>query len=315
MIEDKAPSHVIYKTVTADSSGQRLDNYIFSFIKHVPKSRVHKAIRKGEVRINGKRAAFSDRLVEHDVVRLPPQFSTAGKAHTPSLDSAKKLYFKADVLYEDASVMVLNKPDHLPVHAGSGFAKGVCELLKEQHAQTSLYLAHRLDLPVSGCLLFAKSRNTLHSILDNWHNPRCEKSYQALVFRSEIIPVGNITISLTKNDDTLHYAEKDCETTISPNAKLFSNNKELALLDVCIATGRNHQIRKHLSLVKTPVVGDDKYGHFDLNRVFSRTHEVKGLFLHCNSLCYYHPERGWHTITAPWPTQKESCLQHLQETG
>jgi 23S rRNA pseudouridine955/2504/2580 synthase len=285
--------------VGEESHGQRLDNFLLRQLKGVPKTHVYRIIRSGEVRVNKGRAAADTRVETGDVVRLPPvRVSTQ-----PAAPAAPPREFP--VLHEDDDLLAIDKPAGVAVHGGSGVSFGVIEQLRQARpAARMLELVHRLDRETSGILLVAKKRSALTNLQDQFRDRETGKTYLALV--TGAWPANRKVI-----DQPLHkYLLADGERRVKVVAKddpngmraitlvkvrqVFAAAGELpvmSLLEVTIKTGRTHQIRVHLAAQGQPIVGDDKYGDFDLNRRLAKA-GLKRMFLHAWRLRFTHPKSG-----------------------
>lgn len=290
--------------VTADDHGIRVDNFIMKMCRGIPRSRVYKALRKGEVRVDKKRTKPTDRLSEGMMIRIPPWEEKPEKAQPPM---RLTIQLKDQILYEDEHVLVINKPASIAVHGGTYTPWGIVDVLSHMHSRR-YYLVHRLDKPVSGCLILAKSRSSCRAIQDHWSESRCIKTYQGIVF-GIIREKKSLDKALARRGDTDKDRGKvlEAKSYITP----LRTNQSETLVEVIIKTGRNHQIRRHLSGDGYPIVGDDKYGDFDKNRIFSKMHENSGLMLHAVSIRYWNPKGDWHTLKAAWPDNKNRCLERL----
>ena len=265
----------ITTSVTQNDCGQRLDNFLLARDRSIPKSRIYRAIRSGEVRVNKKRAKADYRLVLNDVVRLPPLFSDQSlsvKQITGDVTSLDEI----EVLFESQDYLLVNKPAGEAVHAGSKIKTGLIDYLSH-HRGEQLYLVHRLDRDVSGCLLIAKTRKALNHANQEWQNNRVVKIYHALVFQKGSVFEGRIQKPLLDQSGREQSAE-----TIFSTKQSFNDN--IALLSVQITTGRKHQIRRHLASINCPIIGDRKYGDFQKNRSFSKTYHQTNTFLHAREL-------------------------------
>jgi 23S rRNA pseudouridine955/2504/2580 synthase len=322
-----------FVTVDENSDGQRLDNFLIRQLKGVPKTHVYRIIRSGEVRVNKGRASADTRIAEGDVVRLPPvrvsermaekteaMANEAAKyALTNSLENASdgrkisKTSILKDfpILLEDDHVLAIAKPAGVAVHGGSGISFGVIEQLRMARPQAKfLELVHRLDRETSGILLVAKKRSALTNLQNQFRERETGKTYLALVvgawpankkvldkpLHKYLLPTkdgseGERRVKVTTKDDP----EGMKSVTLVKVRQAFSN---FTLLEVTIKTGRTHQIRVHLASEGHPIVGDDKYGDFELNKALqkpSRTQAtaqsatLKRMFLHAWRLQLTHP--------------------------
>lgn len=296
---------VVVKTVETDAVDQRLDNYIFSHYRDVPKTRIYKAIRKGEIRINGGRKTFSYRLQTDDKIRLPPLHSSPEK-QAPPLKSG--LSFKT--LFEDKSYWVVDKPENIPVHAGTGHKFGMIDYLSLQCPDEKLMLAHRLDKPVSGCLLIAKNRGSLNATLDAWSHEQAEKIYSSIVFSQKMPGLTRLSDPLAARS-SMAERQKSSITDVTQVKTLDAKNS-LYKLSLSLKTGRLHQIRKHCAINGMPIIGDDQYGDFDLNQKIFQSTGVKGLMLHCERLTFFHHQSGWITVNSQQPKRFEQLMSKIK---
>ncbi|WP_422843518.1 RluA family pseudouridine synthase [Acidovorax sp. M2(2025)] len=290
--------------VDADSAGQRLDNFLIRHLKGVPKTHVYRIIRSGEVRINKGRASADTRVEAGDQVRLPPvriSEKVAEKAERPA--PAREF----PILREDEHLIALDKPAGTAVHGGSGVSFGVIEQLRQARpAAKFLELVHRLDRETSGILLVAKKRSALTHLQDQFRERETGKTYLALV-------TGTWPASKKVIDLPLHkYLQADGErrvrvttaddpdgmrsiTLVKVRSTVAARPQQglpaMTLLEVTIKTGRTHQIRVHLASQGHPIVGDDKYGDFDLNKRLQKL-GMKRMFLHAWRLQFNHPASG-----------------------
>ena len=290
--------------VDEDSAGQRLDNFLMRHLKGVPKTHVYRIIRSGEVRINKGRVSAETRVQTGDMVRLPPvriSEKVAEKAERPA--PAKDF----PALLEDEYMVALSKPAGVAVHGGSGVSFGVIEQMRQARPESRfLELVHRLDRETSGILLVAKKRSALIHLQDQFRERETGKTYLALVqgawrankkvidqpLHKYLQADGERRVRVTTVDDpegmrsiTLVKVRKVME------ARPMQGLPAMSLLEVTIKTGRTHQIRVHLSSQGHPIVGDDKYGDFDLNRRVQKQ-GLKRMFLHAWRLQFNHPASG-----------------------
>ena len=302
--QNTATASVRLIEVDKDSAGQRLDNFLMRHLKGVPKTHVYRIIRSGEVRINKGRVSAETRVQPGDVVRLPPvriSDKVAEKAERPA--PAKDF----PALLDDEHMIALSKPAGVAVHGGSGVSFGVIEQLRQARPDAKfLELVHRLDRETSGILLVAKKRSALINLQDQFRERETGKTYLALVqgawpANKKVIDLplhkylqadGERRVRVTTADDpdgmrsiTLVKVRK----LIEPRP--LQGLPAMSLLEVTIKTGRTHQIRVHLSSQGHPIVGDDKYGDFDLNRRVQKQ-GLKRMFLHAWRLQFNHPASG-----------------------
>jgi len=271
-----------------ESAAQRIDNFLLRTLKGVPKSHVYRVLRSGEVRVNSGRVGPDYRLRIGDRVRVPPvRVSTSVKA------PPKPAEFP--IVHEDASILVVDKPAGVAVHGGSGVSYGVIEALRASRPQTKfLELAHRLDRDTSGLLILCKKRSALVELHRQLREGEVEKIYAAIVKGVPERDAFEISEPLHK------YVTGSGERRVSVKAggmsartkvKVAQKGRDFAMLEIRLLTGRTHQIRVHLAHASHPVLGDDKYGDFDLNRALGKR-GVKRLLLHANRLSFAHPLTG-----------------------
>ncbi len=299
-------------TIKPDEAGQRIDNFLMTRVKGVPKSRLYRAVRKGEVRINKKRVAISYRLQANDIVRVPPLRQAEPKTHHPSQNLSKLL--QDNILYEDEGLLILNKPLGMPVHAGSGVSLGVIEALRAIRADLHfLDLVHRLDKATSGCLILAKKRSMLRTMHQLFREDQIQKVYHCLVKGRWRDQLRRVDKPLQKN--TLQSGERivkvDSEgKTALTEFQLLHATQEVSLLAAILHTGRTHQIRVHAASVGHPIVGDAKYGNEEFNKMMQQR-GLKRMFLHAAHLEFTLPNGLTIAVDAPldeeWLTGLAQC--------
>jgi 23S rRNA pseudouridine955/2504/2580 synthase len=273
--------------VGEESAAQRIDNFLLRRLKGVPKSHVYRVLRSGQVRVNSGRVGPDYRLRPGDRVRLPPVRVSGNKA------PARPAEFP--VVHEDAALLVVDKPSGVAVHGGSGVSFGVIESLRASRPQAKLLeLAHRLDRDTSGLLVVAKKRSALVELHRMLRDGEVEKTYLAVVKGVPAREAFEIREPLHKHvaasgERRVSVAEGGREAITQ--VKVVKGSKAYTLLEVRLLTGRTHQIRVHLSHAGHPVLGDDKYGDFELNRSLAKA-GVKRLFLHARRLAFAHPVGG-----------------------
>ena len=279
-------SEVSYKEITSEEEGQRLDNYLIRILKGVPKSHIYRIIRGGEVRVNKKRAQVSSRLHAGDSVRIPPIRISESKEIFVGDALAKRL--KDCIIFEDACLLVINKPAGIAVHGGSGLSLGVIEALRKTRQDLPyLELVHRLDKETSGCLVLAKKRSTLRAIQALLESREVQKTYWALLThpwegKKKVI----VNVALEKN--TLKSGERVVRVTEEGKAsetqfKLLENYQQACWVEASPKTGRTHQIRVHSAHLGHVIVGDEKYGSLagEVEGIDNHNHR---LYLHARSI-------------------------------
>jgi len=300
--------------VHEDDAGQRIDNFLIARLKGVPKSHVYRILRSGEVRINSKRVEASQRVAAGDRIRIPP-------VRTAQRDEALPApHFKLPILVEDEALLAIDKPAGLAVHGGSGVAHGVIESLRAMRPEARfLELVHRLDRETSGVLLVAKKRSALTVLHEAMRTREMDKRYLVAVagrFRNEL---QRVRLALSKRTT----AEGEKRVSVSEGGqesetvfRRLARGTEFSLLEAELLTGRTHQIRVHLAHLKHPVLGDDKYGDFELNKRL-RKEGLKRMFLHARSLAFAHPLSGEPMrVEAPLPRDLEAfCDRHIPRAG
>lgn len=303
---------MVFYQVSDDEAGQRIDNFLLARMKGVPKSRIYRLVRKGEVRVNKGRIKPDYRLNSGDSVRVPP-VRIAESAPLPAPSASLRQHLTASVLYEDDQLMVVDKPAGLAVHGGSGTNLGLIEALRATREDQGLELVHRLDKGTSGCLLVAKKRSALRHLQDQLRNHQIEKVYLALVAgkwpKGLTVMDAPLEKRTTASGEKVVFADRDGKSAVT-HFKVLKRLGEATLLEVTLETGRTHQIRVHCQLAGYPLLGDDKYGNEALNRQ-SRPQGLKRMFLHAHRLAFVLPSTGERIcVESPLPDDLQSVLNH-----
>ncbi len=292
------------------SIGQRLDNYLIKQLKGVPKSRIYRIIRKGEVRVNKGRKKADYKLKAEDLVRIPPIRTSTEKVITPSQGLIKSL--ENAVLYEDKGMLIINKSHGMSVHGGSGISVGIIEALKSQYNEP-IELVHRLDRATSGCLILAKKRSVLKSLHSQLVNHQLEKRYTALVKDTWSKKRHTIDAPIYQNSrySVIDSKGKDSLSHFHPIKNFELGEFNASLVEVLIETGRTHQIRVHAKFAGHPVAQDNKYGDGAFDQ-FMKKKGLNRLFLHAKTLTFTNPlTNEIQKVTAPLPTDLETFLKKL----
>jgi len=275
--------------VGEESAAQRIDNFLLRRLKGVPKSHVYRVLRSGEVRVNSGRVKPDYRLQHGDRVRVPP-VRVADRTAKPA---ARPQEFP--VVFEDPALLVIDKPAGVAVHGGSGVSFGVIESLRAARPEAKmLELAHRLDRDTSGLLVVAKKRSALVELHRMLRDGEVEKVYVAIVKGVPAKRQFDIRESLYKHvtaSGERRVSVKEDGVSAVTKVRMLQKSGDFSLLEVRLMTGRTHQIRVHLAHAGHPVLGDDKYGDFELNRALARQ-GVKRLMLHARRLAFRHPLEG-----------------------
>ncbi|WP_106477095.1 RluA family pseudouridine synthase [Phytohalomonas tamaricis] len=279
--------------VTEGQVGQRLDNFLHTRLKGAPRALVYRIVRRGEVRVNGKRAKVDQRLAVGDKVRVPPLRLAPEEAVREVSDNLKNL-LAGNVLAESKDWLVINKPSGLAVHGGSGVKIGLIEALRQIRDDLSfLELVHRLDRDTSGCLLLAKSRESLLSLNAALKEKKMEKIYLALVAgrwpeRRDWVsaPLSRYDAGNGERRVKVDKGEGKRSRTRFAVREVF---KGTTLIEAEPITGRTHQIRVHAQHAGYPLLGDAKYGSRDTERLAAQL-KLERLFLHAYTLTFPDPK-------------------------
>ena len=300
-------------TVDEANDGQRLDNFLISRLKGVPRTWLYRVLRKGEVRVNKGRSKPAYRLRAGDVVRIPP-LRVAVREPSTVTKNLEQLVEKS-ICYEDDLMLVINKPSGMAVHGGSGVSHGAIEALRSARPEAPyLELVHRLDRDTSGCLMVAKRRSALIRLQELQRHGGIEKRYLALLAGRIRKGAWRVDAPLKKN--TLSGGER--VVRVDPEGKVAATRFEVVrrfpeatLVEATLETGRTHQIRVHAAANGTPILGDPKYGDQTLNRRF-RELGLRRLFLHAVSLRFDWPGTpGRLRVEAPLPAELQKVLEGL----
>ena len=307
-------SVVEFYKISAEEAGQRIDNFLLRHFKSVPRSRVYRLLRKGEVRVNRKRVDAEYRLAESDELRLPP-VRVAEKDETMRPSSSLIELIEKSIIFQDARIILLNKPSGVAVHGGSGMSFGVIEALRASRPKEDLELVHRLDRDTSGCLIVSRRRAALTSLHRLIREGHVSKSYLALVAGSWQLGKKRIDAPLATDNRKqgerhvkVAAAGKDSVSIFKP-VQFFGSLA--TLMEVDIPTGRTHQIRVHAAFAGHPLLGDDKYGDRERNAEL-KSRGLKRIFLHSQSIAFDWPGSGepFHA-SAPLPADLAGVMDEL----
>jgi 23S rRNA pseudouridine955/2504/2580 synthase len=299
--------------VGEEEVGQRLDNCLQRRLGSVPRSRIYRVIRKGEVRVNGRRAGPELRLQLHDRVRIPPmRLAPVAAATRPAPDLARRI--EGSIVHEDENLLVLDKPAGVAVHGGSGVSFGVIEALRSTRPGETLELVHRLDRDTSGCLLVARRAAVLRELHALMRANAFEKRYLVLVKGKWDLGAKRIDVPL--RTDTRVRGERTVragasgKSSVSDFRPVQFFGRTATLMEVTLHTGRTHQIRVHAAHAGHPVAGDDKYGDKAFNEAL-RDLGLRRMFLHAHSLSFSWPRGGEFSINTPLPAELAAFIDAL----
>ncbi|MCW8092006.1 23S rRNA pseudouridine(955/2504/2580) synthase RluC [Alteromonas sp. ASW11-130] len=300
--------------VDEEYAGQRIDNFLKTQLKGVPKSLIYRILRKGEVRVNKGRVKPEYKLCPQDVVRVPPVRVSEGTP-TPSPKLQKVAELESQILFEDDRLLVINKASGTAVHGGSGLSFGLIEGLRALRPQAKfLELVHRLDRDTSGCILIAKRRSALRHMHEQLRNGQMDKRYQALVMGSW--PASRFKVKAPLQKNVLQSGER--MVNVSEQGKpsetryrILQQFDNATLVEASPITGRTHQIRVHCQHAGHPIACDPKYGDAQFD-AFVQAKGLRRLFLHAAKISLFHPKTEQPiSFEAPLDDQLKNILRQL----
>ncbi|URJ23736.1 23S rRNA pseudouridine(955/2504/2580) synthase RluC [Blochmannia endosymbiont of Camponotus sp.] len=304
--------------ISSNFSGQRIDNFLYTYLKVAPKSMIYRIIRIGAIRVNKKRIKFQYKLQIGDLLRIPPirgiKINRFNKKYTEEIAFLQNI-----IIYEDDYLLALNKPTGVAAHGGSGLKFGVIEGLRALRPKTQfLELVHRLDRETSGVLLVAKKRTALVYLHEQLRLQNMKKEYLALVHGRWDANLQIVSAPLFKKNTLLNSSRVVCID--SEKGKFSTTHFQVkehfdsvaTLLTIKPITGRTHQIRVHTQYASHPIVGDNRYGNYQSNTRFKRF-GFNRLFLHASILRFIHPNtKKDFYIHAPLSQSFHNCLFFLR---
>ncbi|HSF71366.1 MAG TPA: RluA family pseudouridine synthase [Methylotenera sp.] len=319
----KVSAHAVASlTIDEASDGQRIDNFLAKTLKGVPKSHIYRILRSGEVRVNKGRIDASYKLALNDVVRVPPiRVATTEVAVT---NAPATSLLQSTVIFEDDAMLAIDKPAGFAVHGGSGVSRGVIEQLRLERPKAKfLELVHRLDRETSGVLMLAKKRTALVALHEMIRNNQTDKRYLMLVagewlenkkrvtldLQKYVLPNGERRVNVVTDKSKDKYDEAQHSETVFYLKQSFVG---YSLLEAQLVTGRTHQLRVQLAHLGFPILGDDKYGDFALNKTLAKQ-GLKRMFLHSAETKLKHPLTGEKIqLLAPLPTELSKFMNKLE---
>jgi 23S rRNA pseudouridine955/2504/2580 synthase len=323
--KQKKPEHikqkVVYEIVDEASEGQKIDNFLIKFLKKVPKSHIYKILRSGQVRVNKKRIKTDFRLSLRDSVRIPPIDFLRKKIDNSNKISVENVkIIEENILFEDDFLIALNKPSGIAVHGGSGLSFGVIELIRKTRLDHKFFeLVHRIDRDTSGVLLIAKKRSALVELHKQIREKKVHKKYQVVVKgiwkdKQKIVDLELLKINSENGNKKVRVVNSSANNSlVKASRSVFFLKKVFncySLLDVKLITGRTHQIRIQLSHLGFPILGDDKYGDFTLNKSLKKM-GLKRMLLHALEFGFIHPVTTKKLlIKAPLPVYVSNFIKN-----
>ncbi len=300
--------------VAPELAGQRIDNFLRTQLKGVPKTLIYRILRKGEVRVNKGRIKPEYKLQAGDVVRVPP-LRLAERDEPAPLAQGLLERLEAAIVYEDKALIVLNKPAGIAVHGGSGLSYGVIEAFRQLRPDArELELVHRLDRDTSGLLMIAKKRSMLRHLHEALRGDGVDKRYLALVRGSWPTAKKQVRAPLMKNN--LRSGERMVEVNVEgkdalTEFRIVRRFGDFAtLVEASPITGRTHQIRVHAKHAGHSIAGDSKYGDEEFTREI-RELGGKRLFLHAHALRVTMPDGSQLSVEAPVDEMWAATLERL----
>ncbi len=297
--------------VTDGDSGQRLDNFLHALVRDAPRSLVYKIIRTGQVRINGKRCRPTHRLKTGDRVRVPPiHASMYGPRSVP--DWARE-QVRDGLLFENDSIVVINKPAGMAVHGGSGIAWGLIDVIRDLKPAADIELAHRLDRETSGCLLLGKGKAAARALQNQFRDRVAVKSYLAMLdgcLADSPVRVDAPLLRSERGGERISVVDRQGKPAVSV-FKILEHFRVGSFVEVSIETGRTHQIRAHAAHLGHAVAGDTRYGTSGQAAAW-RDRGLRRLFLHAHALTVLDPQGEPLSFSCPLPGELHSVLDQLQ---
>ncbi|MCG8465208.1 MAG: RluA family pseudouridine synthase [Xanthomonadales bacterium] len=310
--EQKRSGGVHYLTVKADQAGQRLDNFLHTYLKSAPRSLVYRLLRTGQVRVNGGRAKPTYRVKANDQLRIPPYAGAQGSVER-KVPAAVLERVREAIVYEDKRQLVVNKPAGLVVHAGSGLGFGLVDALKALRPNRSVQLAHRLDRGTSGLVLATLDAEALRQQQQAFQRGQVGKYYMALLHGR--LPEDKVLVDapLLRSHDTgaeesvvVDYEQGKASRT---QFKVLERLKGYTLAEVKLETGRTHQIRAHAAHLGLPLAGDERYCE---DALLAKDYErgLKRMFLHAHRLDLQWPEEDI-LVSAPLTDDLHQFIENI----
>lgn len=287
--------------VDANNDQRRLDNFLIYKFPNLPKSKIYSMIRKGEIRINSKRCKAQTKISLGDEIRLPPYLESEKRDNNfKNLPPKIEKLIKNAIIFDDDDFIVINKPEGISVHGGSGQKFSLIDGVRSIYSSNNIDLCHRLDKETSGCIVLSKNKLFLKYFNGLLRTKKITKTYLAII-------CGKLKKSITVTDKLIARRRNNIKTSLVDDSgkealSIFSpikTYKNYTLVEIEILTGKLHQIRAHAESIKHPVLGDFKYGNINLFKEFYRLHPTfKRLALHSQSIAFLNIDDQKHLFVA-----------------
>ena len=298
-----------------NNSERRLDNYLFSTYKALPKSKIYSMIRKGEVRVNSKRIKPSYKLKSEDEIRIPPYLINYND-HSKQVKIPQKRIdiYKKSILFENQNYVVINKESELPVHSGSKNSFGLIDIVRVINPNLDIDLCHRIDKSTSGCIVLSKNKKFLRNFHMQLKNNSVKKNYKAILaglFEGKINTKSNINKSTQLDQHKVEMSSRGKKAITE--FLLIKKLGNFSYTQIKIVTGRKHQIRVQSANLGLPVVNDKKYGDMYLNKLIRKETGISRLALHSASISFLNTNGKMVIYEAPINKDFEILLNNLQK--
>ena len=273
--------------IEPNSDGMRLDNFLMKSLKGLPRTKIYSMIRKGEVRINSKRAKPMSRIKLDDLIRIPPYLLNIKKSEKKP-EKMDLAWIDEIILHEEKGFLVVNKPSGLAVHGGSGISFGLIELLRRHREgrYETLELVHRIDKETSGIILIAKKRSSLRRLHQYFRDGLIRKTYQAM-----LLGEPDQKAFIVDQPLRIDRSNKFRKSVIDPEGlkaitkfKLIEKMNLASLFEISPITGRTHQIRAHSAFINMPIAGDNRY--CSQEDIIKKNFALRRLFLHASEISF-----------------------------
>jgi len=299
--------------VSPDRDGQRLDNFLSTQLKGLPKSAVYRLIRTGQVRVNGGRAKPERKLQAGDMVRVPP--ARVNEPGNCTVSESVIAQLQAAIIYQDKDFLILDKPVGMAVHSGSGLPWGVIEALRQARPGQFIELAHRIDRETSGCLVLALNGQALRHLSGQFRDGGVKKRYLCLM--DGRLPEDLVTVNVPAGKDVYDEEGESLQENAGKEAltqfRRLQDYPHYSYVEAEIFTGRTHQIRQHAKHLGLPLAGDPKYASkADLK--WWKARGLKRMFLHAHHIEFLDMQGEPLIVNSNLPDNLRSVLVELEST-